>query len=220
VISELTGELVTAADGLARVRVGPVVVELLVPTVAGQELAEASGRAVTFATLMVIEGNTATSGNLIPRLIGFTSTEQRAFFQLLTKVKGVSTRKALRAMAVPHGQLAAAISEGDEKLLTSLPEIGKRTAAQMVTELRELVAEYALESAGGGAGRFGAIGAGSSAGASLSPAHRTALEILVQWGDRRADVEQWLAQVAANSPEIEEPEEIVKAVYEVKRGGR
>lgn len=212
-ISELSGDLIGVSDGLARLQVGPVTVELLVPTVAEQELTGAIAQPITFQTVFVIEGNTATSGNLIPRLIGFTSPEQRSFFHLLTRVKGVSTRKALRAMAVPHTQLAAAISEGDEKLLTSLPEIGKRTAAQMVTELRELVTDFATVS----------IPTGVQAGASNAPlteAHRTALDILVQWGDRRSDVEQWLTSLAAEAPHIEDPEEIVRAVYRLKRGER
>ena len=211
-ISELGGELIGIREGHVNLRLGPVTVELLVPTVCQHELTNSVGQTVTFQTVFVIEGNTATSGNLTPRLIGFTSPEQRAFFHLLTRVKGVSTRKALRAMAVPHPQMAAAIADGDEKLLTSLPEIGKRTAAQMVTELRELVRDYTLQTAT----REAAV----SSGAPLKDAHRTALEILVNWGDRRNDAEQWLSQVAANSPELVDPEEIVRAAYEVKRGVR
>lgn len=212
-ISEIVGQLIQIHEGLAQLRLGPVTAEVLVPAIVEKELAEAGGQEIAFHTLFMIEGNTATAGNLTPRLVGFTSLEQRGFFHLLTKVKGVSTRKALRAMAIPHSQLAAAIAEGDQKLLTSLPEIGKRTAAQMVTELREQAADYAQP-----------VTTPSSASSidstPLSDAHRTALEILVQWGDRRGDVEQWLAQVAASRPELVDPEEIVRAAYEVKRGNR
>jgi Holliday junction DNA helicase RuvA len=74
--------------------------------------------------------------HFIPRLIGFNSREQRAFFELLTTVKGIGNRKALRAMQVSHARMAEAIAGGDAKFLATLPEIGKRTAESTIVELK------------------------------------------------------------------------------------
>ena len=72
----------------------------------------------------------------MPRLIGFSSREQRDFIELLTTVKGIGNRKALRAMQVSHGRMAEAIAAGDAKFLSTLPEIGKRTAESTIVELK------------------------------------------------------------------------------------
>ncbi|HMQ17395.1 MAG TPA: hypothetical protein PKC49_15630, partial [Phycisphaerae bacterium] len=45
---------------------------------------------------------------------------------------------------------------------------------------------------------------------------RVALEILVQWGDRRADAQRWIAAALEEVPDLREPEEIVRAAYRVK----
>jgi Holliday junction DNA helicase RuvA len=69
-------------------------------------------------------------------LIGFSSRQQRAFFELLTTVKGIGNRKALRAMQVSHERMAEAIAAGDARFLSTLPEIGKRTAESTIVELK------------------------------------------------------------------------------------
>ena len=48
-----------------------------------------------------------------PRLVGFTSDRDRRFFELLTSVKGIGYRKALRALAMPIATIARAVAEKD-----------------------------------------------------------------------------------------------------------
>src|SRR5207302_2413101 len=74
-------------------------------------------------------------GNLEPRMIGFLRVEQRKFFELFTTVSGIGTRKALRALTVPTGQIAHAIETGNTRFLIALPQIGKRLAEQIVATL-------------------------------------------------------------------------------------
>ena len=78
----------------------------------------------------------------ILRLVGFANPRDREFFRLLTKVKGLGMRKALKALAREVGEIATAIARGNVDFLTDLPEIGKRTAEQIVTELRKKVDDF------------------------------------------------------------------------------
>ncbi|MGE3182271.1 MAG: helix-hairpin-helix domain-containing protein, partial [Phycisphaerae bacterium] len=132
---------------------------------------------------------------------------ERAFCQMMTKVKGVSLRKALRAFAVPLPEIAAAIERGDERFLAALPELGKKTAATIVAELKGKLALLA------GAER----GAAEQAPRQLSDAQQVALEILVQWGERPFDAQRWITEAVEADATLEQPDAIVKAVYRIKQ---
>lgn len=139
-------------------------------------------------------------------MIGFIAETDRAFFQQFTKVKGISIRKGLRAMAVPAHQLAAAIENGDIATLTSLPEIGKKTATQIVNDLSGKLDRFLIESAAPLPAR------------ELTDAQKVALDILVQWGDRRADAQRWITQAVESDPNLTQPEDIVRTAYKLKHG--
>ena len=202
-ISRLTGRVERVAETSAELAVGGICYEVLVPVSALGQLEAQRGNETTLFTLQYLEGNPAGS-HLIPRLIGFPTAAERSFFEVYTKVKGVSMRRALRTMSIPVHQLAAAIENGDERLLTSLPEIGKKTAAQIVTDLRgKLTAFLAPEAA-------------VKPIAELTGAPQVALEILVQWGDRRADAQRWIAAAMERDPQLDEPDAIVRAAYRAK----
>ena len=128
------------------------------------------------------------------------------FFLEFIKVKNVGMRKALRAMSLPSHQLAAAIESGDDRTLSTLPEIGKRTAAQIIAQLK------------GKLTRFVTQGAPLAPVAELNQPQRLALEMLVTWGDREADAQRWLSTVALEHPDLTEPDQLVKAAYRVKHG--
>jgi Holliday junction DNA helicase RuvA len=135
-IARIEGVLEDVTDGVAEVRIaGGIVHELLVPACDAGELLMRKGREVSFFTLHYLESQ-GQGSHFVPRLIGFSSREQRAFFELLTTVKGIGNRKALRAMQVSHGRMAEAIAAGDAKFLATLPEIGKRTAESTIVELK------------------------------------------------------------------------------------
>jgi Holliday junction DNA helicase RuvA len=205
-IAQLSGHVAAVTEETALVDVGPLVLEVLVPAHTVALLQPLVGTTVRLHTLLFVDGSVAT-GNLVPRLVGFLSAADRDFFHLLNKVKGVSTRKALRIMAVPSDQIAAAIESGDERLLTSLPEVGKRTAAQMVTELRGQVHAF-----------IEATAAPRPVEALAGPP-QLALEIMVSWGDRRADAQRWIAAALEEQPGLSGVDEIVRAAYRSKQKG-
>ncbi len=181
--------------------------EVLVPGHALAQLAAIRGQQVTLYTQEYYEG-AAVGGNLTPRLIGFLHEEDRAFFRRFITVKGVGIRSALKALVEPAGRIAAAIEAGDAKSLTRLPGIGKRTADQIIAELKGKVDAFALAAA---ADR-------PPAKTDWTSVQRVAIEILVAWGERRADAEQWLQRAVQLHPEITEPDEWVRAAYRIKAG--
>lgn len=206
-IAWMTGRLVQVTSEAAYVEVGGAGVELLIPGNATELLAARVGETVTLHTVLYLEGSVA-GANLIPRLLGFVTEADRTFFRRFTRVKGVSMRRGLRAMAVPVEQIAAAIEAGDTRLLTALPEIGKKTAQEIINELRGHLADLVL------AGPVTAV-----ATTELTGGQRVAVEILVQWGDRRADAERWVAAAVEQEPTLQEPDAIVRAAYRAKVGG-
>lgn len=199
-IVEVTEEsIVIDRDGLAY--------QVLVPGYAIGELAAVSGQQVTLHTLQYLEG-TAVGGNMTPRLIGFLHAEDREFFQRFITVKGMGVRKTLRALAEPPGIIASAIEDGDAKMLTRLPGIGKRASEQIVAELRGKLDAFAI----------GAAAQRSPAKTDWTAEQRDALEVLVAWGDRRADVEQWLQRAAQLHPDIDKSDDWIRAAYRIKTG--
>ncbi len=191
--------VVVERDGLAY--------EVLVPRYGIAELAACRGLAVTLHTMEYLEGNLA-GGNFVPRIVGFLHPSDRAFFEIFLTVKGIGVRKALRALAEPVGRIAAMIEAADTVGLSKLPGIGRRTADTVVAELRGKLKE------------FGAIGSGftTPVQSELTQAQRDALELLVNWGDGRADAERWLARAAQLHAGLKTADEWVRAAYRIKTG--
>jgi Holliday junction DNA helicase RuvA len=206
VICRISGRLAGLADDAAVVDIGGICHEVFVPRSAVADLARLNGSDVTLFTLEYLDGNPAL-GHLVPRLVGFLTEEERGFFNELLKVKGFGVRKALRAMSVPAHQIARAIENGDERALAGLPEIGKRTATHVIAQLR------------GKLERFLAPAAGPLPVAEMTQAQMVALDILVHWGDRRADAQRWIAAAVEAEPPLKEPDAIVRAAYRIKNAG-
>lgn len=209
-IIRLTGNLVDVdeesivldRDGVAR--------EVLVPRFAIAELAAYRGQQVTLHTIEFFEGNHG-SGHLVPRLLGFLHREDRAFFERFVDVKGIGPRKALKALAQPVRKIAAWIEAGDGKALASLPGIGARAAEMIVATLRGKMKDLAIAAESGGS-------AASGMAVQLSLAQRDALEILVAWGDPRAEAERWIERAAQLHPDLAGPDQWVRVAYRVKAG--
>ncbi len=203
-ICRLTGQVAGVSDSAVMLEIGGVCYEVLVPPTLIESLNGSAGGELTLHTLQYLEGSPA-SNQYIPRLIGFASEQDREFFLALLRVRGLSTRKALRAMRLPTPAIAAAIEHGDLALLTSLPEIGRKTAQAMLNELRGSLAGFLRGPVPG------------VAEVELSEPQKLAVEILVQWGDRRADAQRWVRKAVQDDPTLTEPQEIVRAAYRVKQ---
>jgi holliday junction DNA helicase RuvA len=205
-IARIAGQIEDVTDSTVLIDLGSGLwYEVLVPAVDAQRLAHWPDRDVVLYTIHYVEGDPA-RGAQTPRLVGFLSQKDREFFRLLTKVKGLGVRKALRALAKDVGDIAAAIVRGDAEFLTDLPEIGKKTAETIIAELRKKVADFA---AGGAA----VAAAGAAEVGSLSEPAAQAVAILVQLGEKRADALAMVQRAVAAGGEQEAPEAIIQQVY-------
>ncbi len=207
-IVRLTGTLIDMDEDGAIVERDGLARAVLVPHYAIGELAACRGREVTMHTMEFYEGNQA-SGHLVPRLIGFLHPEDRRFFTRFISVKGIGLRKALKALAEPTGRIATWIRDGDAKLLAQLPGIGRKAAELIVAELRDKMEDLATGTAQAGTARDTAA---------LTKAQRDALEILVAWGDARADAERWLERAGQLHPDVNSADEWVRVAYRIKTG--
>jgi holliday junction DNA helicase RuvA len=145
VIDRIRGILIYVADGKALVDVGGITYGIFITRAVGDRLVAMGqlGKEITIHTMNYIEGNVA-SGNLIPRLVGFLNETDLEFFSLLTTVQGLGVKKVLRALTIPVKDMAKAIELNDIDTLTSLPEIGTKTAQKIIVELKGKVAKFAL----------------------------------------------------------------------------
>jgi Holliday junction DNA helicase RuvA len=205
-ISRITGHLEHLSDAAAFVDTGAgLLYEVLVAACDIERLGRRAGQEIALHTIHYVEGNPA-HGVQTPRLIGFVTEADREFFRLFTTVKGIGVRKALRALVRPVAEVAAAIGAKDARFLVALPEIGRRTAEQIIAELHGKVDEFA--------------GPAAAVGAAEMPAAATeALAVLVQLGERRSDAAVLIERVLAVAPELDTPEKIIQHVYRLKAGG-
>jgi Holliday junction DNA helicase RuvA len=205
-IAGIAGKLVQLGTETALVQVEAITYEVMLPGYCISALSGLIGSEVTLCTMQYYEGSLG-GGNLIPRLIGFLATAERDFFTTFTSVKGMGIRKGLRALSIPIADIAAAIENGDEKLLMSLPGIGRRMAQQVVAELRGRLQTFA----------FGAEPA-RAAQTRFKPFQAEALEILVAWGEKRNEAMELIELAGQKHPDVQTAEALVPLVYRLKQG--
>jgi len=216
-IARITGTLIDLDGNTAIIDLGDgLAYEALLPAFAAHRLAVSLGQSVTLHTLHFLESNNQGS-TFIPRLAGFLTPQDKAFYELFVTCKGIGHRRALRAMVLPANQLANAIADRDLKLLQTMPEVGKKTAESIALTLRDKVDRFitAEHPAGGADSGQAASGDGVVAG----PLSRSAMEVLVQLGENRAQALNWIDQALAQDDAPNDVESLIAEVYRIKGGG-
>jgi Holliday junction DNA helicase RuvA len=131
-------------------------------------------------------------------LYGFESRQERELFRELVAVSGVGPQMGLALLgAMGLEDLVGAIVEGNTKLLSQAPGVGKRTAERLALELRQKLldrfatlmgpAGLAVESAGG-----------DGPGGGLPPLGDELESTLIAMGYDRMEIRAALRAVAAN----------------------
>ncbi len=69
-------------------------------------------------------------------LFGFSTLEERSLFRSLNKVNGIGGKTALALLGLGEETLVRAIQMEDDKLLSSVPGIGKKTAQKIIVDLK------------------------------------------------------------------------------------
>ncbi len=73
-------------------------------------------------------------------LYGFSSRDEREFFELLISVSGIGPKSALAILSLaPPDTLAKAIGAGDSSYLTKVSGIGRKSAEKIIVELRDKI---------------------------------------------------------------------------------
>jgi Holliday junction DNA helicase RuvA len=110
VISKITGTVSDIHEEAITLDVGGFGYEVLVPGGLALRLRQhgAAGSELTLHTLEYIEGG-ASGGAMTPRLVGFIDPLDREFYRLLTSVKGLGPRKALKSLTI-HIAVSCAVA--------------------------------------------------------------------------------------------------------------
>ncbi len=204
-IAGIEGKLVKLDAETALVQVGAITYEVMLPGYGVSALSGQIGTEISLCTMEYYEGSLG-GGNLIPRLVGFLSPNEREFFTTFISVKGMGIRKGLRALSIPIQDIAAAVENGDEKLLMTLPGIGRRMATQTVAELKGKLQTFAL----------GAEPA--RVATQFKPFQVEAIEVLVAWGEKRNEAVELVELAGKKHPDVQTAEELVPLVYRLKQG--
>lgn len=190
--------------------------EVLLPAYLIAALEPRLGSVVTLHTLQSFEQQ-AQGSSFVPRLIGFGSVTERRFFQVFTTVKGVGSRRALRALALPIGEIARAICDRDTKALVALPEIGKRLAETIVAELHGKIDEFALPADDAPRRNGAASRAGLSSHDGLpTDAARQAAAALVRLGESESDAAALVRRALEGESSEGSPDEVLTAALALR----
>lgn len=201
-IEYVRGKLVALAPGQAVVEVGAVGLALEIPDYTGK-LEQLIGAEVSFYTRLVFQEDEM-------RLFGFSTTEERKLFDLVTGVSGIGPRNGLALLStftVP--QLCTAILEEDIAALSQAPGIGRKLAQRLVFELKEKLPRlYSPEQ----------LAASGTAG---SPAAQRAeiIEALAALGYSRAEAAAAVNRAAAAGEGALASKELLKKALSILAGG-
>ncbi len=138
-----------------------------------------------------------------PVLIGFNNDLEREFFQYFITAEDIGPLKAVKALTVSIGEIAAAIEAKDVGKLKNLKGIGPRTAQKIIATLN------------GKMGRF-VDDARPPANDDLPEADfiRPVLDVLVsQLGHKPADAKKMIGEALKRNHDIRTPEELFDEVY-------
>ncbi len=201
-ITRLRGKLVSVDKGTAHIEVDAFTYELLIPAANEEQLVNRIGEQIEFHTLHYFEGQSQGS-SFIPRLVGFSCDRDRDFFQLFTTVKGIGNRKALRALVRPFGEIASAIANKVTASLTSLPEIGKRSAETIIAELH---------------GKIDLFVGGSmpSIEIKMPSFGEDAIAMLIQLGESPRDARKLVHRAIEHEPSITSADQLVQTSFQLK----
>ena len=108
-------------------------------------------------------------------LFGFSSRTEKELFLSLLKVSGIGPKVAMKILSgAPLNSIVQMIDDGDVRGLSNLPKVGKKTAEQIILELKgKLVLENETASAIGFAARADIVSALINLGFKLSEVEKT-----------------------------------------------
>ncbi len=205
-ITAIRGKLRKLLDEEARLEVGHLDYQVLVPEFVHRQLQSRVGEEVELLTIHYFEGNPM-QGKVVPRLIGFVNEAELEFFELFCTADGVGTRKAIKALARPPQEVARAIQQEDGKWLSTLPGIGKASADKIIAALKTKVVRFAMALAGSGTG--GHLATAPVVGKGYEEALQALFSLGHNPADARGRLDKAHAVLGPNAP----IEDILREIY-------
>lgn len=131
----LSGDLALRDINTCVIDCGGVGYKLTVSMITSESLASKLGQKVKLFTYLAVREDGV-------ELFGFGSNEERHAFNLLTGVSGVGPKAAMSILSVMSpDRLAMAVCTEDIKGISKAPNIGAKTAARIVLELKDKIAK-------------------------------------------------------------------------------
>ena len=131
----LNGELALRDINTCVIDCGGVGYKLTVSMITSESLASKVGQQVKLFTYLAVREDGV-------ELFGFGSNEERHAFNLLTAVSGVGPKAAMSILSImTPDRLAMAVCTEDIKGISKAPNIGAKTAARIVLELKDKIAK-------------------------------------------------------------------------------
>ena len=133
----LNGELAVRDIGYCVVDCGGVGYHLTVSHITSEALSSKLGQTVKIYTYLSVREDGV-------ELFGFGTVEERNAFNLLTSVSGVGPKAALNILSImTPDRLALAICTDDAKSISKAQNVGAKTAARIILELKDKMAKTA-----------------------------------------------------------------------------
>ena len=206
-IATLRGQLRRKLEDRVVLECGGIGYEVYLPPIALRQLegAEVGEKAPELELVIYYH---ATRDQPRPVLIGFTSDLDKEFFEKLITVKDIGPMVAARSLAAPVAELAAAIARQDEKYLRALPGIGPQKAKNIVAQLQNTVAKFALAREGEPAEPVTPVPADPDG------LREMVWEVLVkQLGHRPSEASQMIADAFRRRPDLMSAEDLFNEIY-------
>jgi len=210
-ISQITGKVSRLSEDSITLFLNGLYYELMIPSGLYSQLKEAAsnGSEITLFTLNFIEAGDRKSYHY-PRLVGFTDSIDKEFFQVFTTVPGLGIRKALKSLTLPIRDIATAIETKNAATLSRLPGIGGRLADKVIAELCGKMARFALSK-----GEH----ALTSISKEESDLQMEAVEVLLQLQYSRVAAEAMVQKALAVNPKIKNSEALISAIFSQETAG-
>jgi Holliday junction DNA helicase RuvA len=204
-ITKVTGKLLSVGEEELTLGIEAFEYEVRIPDFARRQLQGRLGETISLFTIDYLEGNPM-QGRLTPRMIGFLTPVEREFFELFCSVDGVGVKKALRAMVRPVREVATAIEEQDDKVLSGLPGVGPALAERIIAKLRRKVPKFALMVA-----RDEAAAAGADVARDVV---NDAFEVLRSLGHSESDARRLLDAALTTKKKFADVQSLLQVIYQ------
>ena len=176
----LNGELALRDINTCVIDCGGVGYKLTISMITSESLASKLGQKIKLFTYLAVREDGV-------ELFGFGSNEERHAFNLLTGVSGVGPKAAMSILSVMSpDRLAMAVCTEDIKGISKAPNVGAKTAARIVLELKDKIAKDFISSSGSEKS-IGSVGA-TAPHAAMSGNLTEATEALMALGYDRSTV--------------------------------